>query len=145
MYSRKFTDDHHYRHILISRIRKVWTDTNAPKPKKYSYLEWAYYLRLLGEDENNPRFHRKAPVQPTDPKKSHKDQLAQPKKVPENGGQTDVRMAEENRYGSGQDDEAKKWSWIGPRSPLMADKGESEWLLDKLFQRLEESLKDHWE
>jgi potassium channel subfamily K, other eukaryote len=53
-------------------------------------------------------------------------------------------MPEGECGGSGQDEEAK-WSWIGPRSPLISEKEESEWLLEKLFQRLDESLKDHWE
>ena len=43
------------------------------------------------------------------------------------------------------DEEVTKWSWIGPRSPLMGEKDESEWLLEKLFARLEWSLKEHWD
>lgn len=42
----------------------------------------------------------------------------------------------------GENDDARsgKWSWIGVRSPLMDEKEEAEWLLERFFERLEESL-----
>jgi hypothetical protein len=37
--------------------------------------------------------------------------------------------------------ETFQWSWIGQRSPLMGPKSEPDWLLDKLFRKLEKSLR----
>jgi hypothetical protein len=33
-----------------------------------------------------------------------------------------------------------KWSWVGSRSPLAGSQEESEWILDRLTNRLRESL-----
>src|SRR5205085_2101871 len=59
---RIFQDIHHYRHILITEVRNVYADVNSPTPKKYTYQVWSYFLKLLGEDEGDPKYHRKAPV-----------------------------------------------------------------------------------
>ena len=145
-------DNHHYRHILISQLRKVYRDTNASTPKKYSYAEWAFFLALLGEDENDSKFHRKAPIKTKDRKvkdilKTDNDATAAVEKEetedvegssPQEGedGQADTNTDEE--------DGVTKWSWIGNRSPLMGDQSEAEWLLDKLFDKLEQSLREQW-
>ncbi len=151
-------DDHHYRHILISQIRIVYKDTNASVPKKYSYAEWAFFLALLGEDENDSKFHRKAPVKDKD--KTRKEILKTDKSndaavekeeyeatddtaTANKDGKVDssvpgVQKDEENSDG------VTKWSWIGNRSPLLGNQSEAEWLLEKLFHKLEESLRDQW-
>lgn len=159
-------DDHHYRHILISQLRKVYRDSNASTPKKYDYVEWAFYLALLGEDENDKRFHRKAPVKTTDKKvkevlKRDAEGTAAVKEDIEatgdgDGGDDGDVNGEE---GTGNEDSAvpgvqkdtettsdgfTRWSWIGNRSPLMGDQNEAEWLLDRLFNKLEESLREQW-
>ena len=33
-----------------------------------------------------------------------------------------------------------KWSWVGQRSPLMGQQQESQWILERLMDRLKESL-----
>jgi potassium channel subfamily K, other eukaryote len=150
-------DDHHYRHILISQIRKVYRDTNSSTPKKYSYGEWAFYLALLGEDENDSKFHRKAPIKPHDKKakeilpdksrdaagEKEKEEYEAPSPTEQQDGKDDssvpgVQKNEEKSAG------VVKWSWIGNRSPLMGDQSEPEWLLEKLFVKLEESLRQQW-
>jgi hypothetical protein len=55
-------DIHHYQHMLIKEVRRVYEDLNASEPKKYGYGEWAYFLELLVEDEEVPKYHRKAPL-----------------------------------------------------------------------------------
>ncbi|KAL2440958.1 Outward-rectifier potassium channel TOK1 [Exophiala dermatitidis] len=121
-------DEHHYRHALLSQIRKVYADTTAATPKRYSYEEWVRFLRLLGEDEQDPAFHRRAP---------ELDQGSEAQEVPPAHEQEATYTKEE---GEGKEHK-KRWSWIGNHSPLMRDKEEAEWLLEKLFARLEESLR----
>ena len=134
------TDDHHYRHILISQIRRVWVDSNADTPKQYSYAEWAYYLRLLGEDERDERFHRRPPT-----KSALADLKARQQQARRNGHTDDEGPMDVTTGGSAKrSDSMTKWSWMGPRSPLLANDDEPSWLLEKLFQRLEESLSEHW-
>ena len=123
-------DDHHYRHILISQIRKVWNDTNSSEDKQYTYAEWAYFLRLLGEDENDDRFHRRLPT------KSALQDLHDRKKDDEKLDKAESRRAGQKNAVPGEgpapetdpkveptreekDQKITKWSWIGPRSPLM--------------------------
>ncbi|KIW50280.1 hypothetical protein PV05_11882 [Exophiala xenobiotica] len=131
-------DEHHYRHVLISQIRKVYADTTASTPKRYSYDEWVYFLRLLGEDERDATSHKHAPE--LEDLTSRHDDDATRQKAFELAGQ-------EGAYGKGNEKapdkkrEKVKWSWIGNRSPLMGDKEEAEWLLEKMFERLEESLR----
>ena len=134
------SDDHHYRHILVTQIRKVWNDSNSDSPKQYSYAEWAYYLRLLGEDENDSSFHRRPP------KTRAADDLEERKKVADHRKGSAAGNVDSTTAGAAKKkDNMTKWSWMGPRSPLMAGDDEPSWLLEKLFAKLEESLTEHWE
>ncbi|EXJ57667.1 uncharacterized protein A1O5_12457 [Cladophialophora psammophila CBS 110553] len=112
-------DAHHYRHVLLSQIRKVYADASAATPKKYSYEEWQDFFKLLGEDEADASYHRRAPA---------------------HGGKGNEAREAEKDHQADKDTQVAKWSWIDPQSPLMGDKEEAEWLLERLFQRLEESL-----
>lgn len=142
-------DIHHYRHMLLDEIRRVYVDVNAAEPKKYTYEEWSHFLELLGEDEGNAKYHRKAPMKP------QKSKLSRTK----TGDETTAIAAEEEeaedfKGDSGQkhakieedepdnDASIKQWSWIGHRSPLMGGKDEPEWILEKLFERLGEELQE---
>lgn len=126
----------------------MYNDSVAATPKKYSYAEWAYFLRLLGEDENDASYHSRARAHA----KSQATQSNEPAKVSSRsareagpGGDEDASKRAEvgaGRQSSGSSVSAQGWSWIGTQSPLMGDKEESEWLIEKLFQRLEESLRD---
>ena len=138
-------DIHHYRHMLIEEIRKVYADVNEPEPKKYSYEEWSYFLSLLGEDERDPKYHRKAHLKPehTDLKKSTDDATAvtaEEQEVGDNNEEGQKHAATEGVDNDRTEQKVKQWSWIGNRSPLMGDKEEAEWVLEKLFQRLEDEL-----
>ncbi len=142
-------DIHHYRHMLITAIRDVYADVSASEPKKYTYEDWSYFLQLLGEDEGDSKYHRKAPMKPkklelvsthedseTAVTKEEKEQNASDS---DEAGQKHAHAEEgEQHYGSG----IKQWSWMGNRSPLMGDKDEAEWILEKLFRRLEEELQE---
>lgn len=122
-------DSHHYRREILSQIRRVYADANASEPKKYSYTEWAYFLKLLGEDEADSRFHKRAPVAP----KAGENPTADQTVAISAPGQSDVHKDER---------QITPWSWLGQTSPLMDDKDEPEWILERLFARLEQSMKD---
>lgn len=140
-------DEHHYRRELISSIRKVYADTSAATPKKYTYQEWAGFLKLLGEDEHDASYHKRAPtlfreeaigVEQNGSKHAHS--AAQRQQDFEISGQEAAYAKGHDKDSRGTEAKATKWSWIGNRSPLMGDKEEAEWLLEKFFQRLEESM-----
>ncbi|KAL7935571.1 voltage-gated potassium channel [Trichoderma chlorosporum] len=103
--------DFHY--LLISEIRAVAKHLRDSKTHSYDFEDWAWYLKLIGEDEHNPHTHIKAKIKA----KKHNNS-------PEESA----------------NEEHVKWSWVGYRSPLMGSQGESEWILEKLTDRLQECL-----
>ena len=112
---------HYYHYLLVKEIRNVLKHLGEKPPRKYEYEEWAWFLRLMGEDESSPEMHRAAPIE-----------IKHPKSMQPNlqGGQTD-----------GQDQQKKKWSWLGNRSPLMGEQEEPDWVLERLTLALEMALK----
>ncbi len=106
------------------------------------------FLKLLGEDEHDVAYHKRAPAfgQQKDTERKpggrHKDNPArQEQRDFEAGGQEGAYTKGQGKDSEGSEPDVTKWSWIGNRSPLMGDKEEAQWLLEKFFQRLEESLK----
>lgn len=97
--------------LLISEIQTVTHHLQEPQPHQYTFDQWAWYLKLLGEDEQSPRTHCGA-------------NLAD-----------DQRLASQGCFNSDL-----RWSWIGERSPLLSNKQESAWILDGLIARLKVSL-----
>ena len=126
---------HRYHYLLIKEFRNVMKHLDESPPRKYSYQEWAWFLKLMGEDESHSASHRRAPV------KVEKDLDAKP----------DIQQAQtdDNEGGTHQ------WSWLGNRSPLMGDH-EPSWVLERLSMTLEKEMKkmlvekpteeyqDHW-
>lgn len=117
-------DIHFYHYLLAKELRNVMKDTESSPPKQYSYHEWAYYLKLIGQDEADPKRHRKPPVEP------NRDRS-------KGDGGPDVAKA----HGEDEDGQPYEWSWLGTRSPLMGNKSEAEWILERLAATLEEELK----
>ncbi|RYC61636.1 hypothetical protein CHU98_g4573 [Xylaria longipes] len=109
-----------YRLVLIDEIRRVSKHLQHSPPRKYTYQEWAWYLRLIGEDESDVSTHRK------------------PIKKPQSAG--DANDPRQPGGDGDKVDERPKWSWVGHRSPLMDTRDEAEWILDKLSQKLREEL-----
>ena len=130
-------DEHAYRRMLLSNIRQVYADSSGDAVKKYTYDEWAFFLKLLGEDEADERYHLRAMKSRTAVRhrRGRKDELI------EDGREGQSSIVNPHQTGDPDIDEPMKWSWIGPRSPLMGDKDEPEWLLVKLFERLEDSMR----
>ncbi|KAL8630945.1 hypothetical protein Q9189_003362 [Teloschistes chrysophthalmus] len=120
-------DRHAYHYQLIREFRNVMKHLDENPPRRYTYEEWAWYLKLMGENEDSHSSHRKAPLKVQNPD--------------EEGGQVDMQQ------GSTDDKEEKErqWSWLGNRSPLMGEVGEAAWVLERLSVRLEKELKGEHE
>ncbi|RYP13540.1 hypothetical protein DL767_010678 [Monosporascus sp. MG133] len=118
-----------YHLILIDEIVRVTKDLQQSPPRKYTFREWAWFLRLIGEDEGSVETHRRARERP-----QSKERHIRPDRSGPN------RHGRESRAGAVERDEASKWSWIGHRSPLMDTREEAEWILDRLEQKLREEL-----
>lgn len=104
-----------YHCLLIKELSKVMKHLNSSPPRKYTFDEWAWYLKLIGEDESSADTHRKA--------------LRKPRPDGEGLG---TAMNDEDRN--------VKWSWVGNRSPLMGNKEEAEWVLERLTATLDREL-----
>lgn len=99
--------------LLISEIQLVAAHLKEPKPHRYTFDEWAWYLKLIGEDEHNAETHCMA------------------RRIEKR------RRRNSTHEGSGGE---LVWSWVGSRNPLLSILEESEWIFDRLAERLRESL-----
>ncbi|KAI8241937.1 hypothetical protein K4K57_002787 [Colletotrichum sp. SAR 10_99] len=109
-----------YHFLLISEIAAVRQHSKQKPAKKYSFAEWAWYLKLIGEDESSSATHRKArPHIHSKKKKSRRRKM----------GDEDMECPDED-----------KWSWVGSQSPLMGSLEECEWIIEKLTEKLRDEL-----
>ena len=92
-------DIHRYHYLLVREFRNVMKHLNESPPRRYSYEEWAWFLKLMGEDESHSASHRKAPVT------VNNDTDAKP----------DMQQAQTDDDKGG----VRQWSWLGNRSPLV--------------------------
>ncbi|KAK3939068.1 putative potassium channel protein [Diplogelasinospora grovesii] len=129
------TDPAEYHVTLIEEISRVTHHMRRHPPRKYTFQEWAWYLRLIGEDEGSADRHRKAQPHTHGKKNKQKDM---------NGTNTDgSRDAKKDGEGEtkAQDAVNEQWSWVGSRSPLMGSQEEAEWILEKLTLKLTDELR----
>ncbi|KAH7179005.1 uncharacterized protein B0J16DRAFT_357197 [Fusarium flagelliforme] len=47
----------HLQLLLMSEIREILGHLKEDKPHHYTFEQWAWYLKLIGEDESDPRKH----------------------------------------------------------------------------------------
>ncbi|KAI1777115.1 voltage-gated potassium channel [Hypoxylon cercidicola] len=137
-----------YHLVLMDEISRVTQHLRHSPPRKYTFKEWAWYLRLIGEDESNAGNHREPEKRPR--RRSSRnlgsrlassngsastgaDSASEGHKSQQHGGGSEEAEADEER-------DRPKWSWVGHRSPLMDTREEAEWILDKLEQKLREEL-----
>lgn len=99
--------------LLISEIQLVATHLKEPKPHRYTFDEWAWFLKLIGEDEHSTETHCIA-------RTVEKHQR---------------RNAFHENAGHGL-----AWSWVGSPNPLLSILEESEWVFHRLAERLWNSL-----
>ncbi|KAB5566891.1 hypothetical protein GE09DRAFT_1273906 [Coniochaeta sp. 2T2.1] len=127
-------DRNEYHIILLEEMARVTRHLKNQPPRKYSWAEWAWYLKLIGEDEANAQTHRKA--RPHVHAKAGGDgQAGRHDKIGDVADDT-------KQDGKGGHKGQTQWSWVGSRSPLMGSQEEAEWILEKLTQKLTQELKD---
>ncbi|KAI1619708.1 potassium channel-like protein [Exophiala viscosa] len=91
-------------HILMREMQNVIQHLDNQPPRKYTYAEWTWFLKLLYEDEDESKGHRLPWDQTVD--------VSAPLR----------RQHEE------------KWSWLGQESPLMSMEDEPKWVLNRLLE-----------
>ncbi|KAK5162867.1 uncharacterized protein LTR77_011124 [Saxophila tyrrhenica] len=106
--------------IILKASQKILEHLDASPPRKYSFQEWTWLLKLLGEDETDERGHRRVGQE-----------------LPE-GAEV---VSPVRTHGS------QMWSWLGQESPLMSLEEDSEpkWVLKRLMWALERELKERAE
>ncbi len=77
-------------------------------------------MKLLGEDESDPRFHRRPQA------------VRQAERNPQNTSEQELRHEDLV--------EGKSWSWMGRKSPLMSGVDEPKWVMDRLIAALDKEL-----
>jgi potassium channel subfamily K len=124
----------HYHTILIREIGELHGDLRSSPPRKYGYEEWAWYLRLLGRDEADAEGHPKASGRAGGDGNENEN------------GQDDSKNNRGSEIANRRNEEAEtrewNWSWMDQRSPLMGEKEEAEWILERLTRKLEEELEE---
>lgn len=141
-------DEHHYRYLLIKEIKQMYHHLHAQPPKTFSYQEWEYYLRLLGEDEYDSTYHRRPPVEPPKDEKNTfrpTPMGSVPSDHPQIGPISSVRPQSQQQSPPSSNTPQTShglqgWSWLGNKSPLMGEKSEAAWILEQLFAVLERAL-----
>ena len=115
-------DIHLHQYLLVQELRNVMKHNKETPSRKYTYDEWAWFLKLIGEDEAKSHLHRPPSIttgKPSDTDDSRSD-------------------SQKTEKGDGQ---VRQWSWLGSRSPLMGELDEAEWVLERLSLQLEKMLK----
>ena len=111
------TSNKAYRSYIIARAaQKVMEHVDERPPRKYTYTEWAWLLKLLGEDEADESGHRRVGLS--------------------TGKGIEVGLPPwQGKH--------QMWSWMGQESPLMDLKHGSEpkWVLIRLLMVLEHNAK----
>lgn len=108
--------DIHFYHVVLAReVRMLMRHLVSSPPKKYSWQEWEYYLKLMNNIDLD-----KEPEKSLIPKQFRKTK--------------DVGSFKT----TGKD--TKTFTWLGENSPLLDYKSESEWILERLGTTLEREL-----
>ena len=136
------SDIHMYHFLLIKELRNVMKHIHETPPRKYSYEEWMWYLKLIGEDESASSTHRKAPIK-VSPVGGEGDQERNEEKgtMQQGSGQTGKEVEVEEGEDKAEGKRNQTWSWVGTRSPLMGEIEEAEWILERLSVTLEMELR----
>ncbi|MCJ1350793.1 MAG: Potassium channel [Icmadophila ericetorum] len=114
----------HYRpYLLLRELQKVFNHIDASPPRKYTYAEWTWFLKLLGQDESASSQHRST----------------------EDVQQSSQRASEESSDGDGAAEDLVhvegSWSWLGGESPLVQGVDEPRWVYERLVKVLERELR----
>ncbi|KAK6415994.1 hypothetical protein LTR95_017518 [Oleoguttula sp. CCFEE 5521] len=136
-------DIHFYNYVLSRECRNVQKDlvNSGGSPKKYSWGDWEYYLRLMGngqDDDDTKSFPGQSIPNALVPDAMRVDRRVSTRDTavsPDPLAQRVSKTASSDDSSWGQD-----WSWLSPSSPLMGTQTESQWILEKLSAALEREL-----
>ncbi|KAI5272850.1 voltage-gated potassium channel [Aureobasidium subglaciale] len=110
-------DIHFYHFILARETQRLMKDLNASPPKRYSWGEWEYFLKLMANDYDTAAM-------------SGNDLIPDELRLPETREEWRKKHAEH------------RWSWLSGESPLMGHTSETEWILERLGACLERELRE---
>ncbi|KAI5209319.1 hypothetical protein AUEXF2481DRAFT_3538 [Aureobasidium subglaciale EXF-2481] len=110
-------DIHFYHFILARETQRLMKDLNASPPKRYSWGEWEYFLKLMANDYDTAAM-------------SGNDLIPDELRLPETREEWKKKHAEH------------RWSWLSGESPLMGHTSETEWILERLGACLERELRE---
>ena len=98
-------------YLVMKEMKNVVQHLDSSPPRKYTYAEWSWFMKLIYEDEATAGGHRRhwhPQHLVTAPLREHEGQV---------------------------------WSWMGQESPLMSVVDEPKWVLVKLMDIVEQELK----
>ena len=108
---------------LIEEIRRAALELEMNQPRKYTFQEWAWYVKLIGHDGSRT---------------TH----AEGEQSLSHSQSCDACDRHEEADGRSNLQHKLQWSWLGAKSPLMGSQGETKWILDNLIQKLSYELKE---
>ncbi|KAF2724731.1 hypothetical protein K431DRAFT_281682 [Polychaeton citri CBS 116435] len=127
---REQKDTEFYHYVLARECRNVQNDISARPPRQYSWADWEYFLKLIGNSAVSRVY--------TFPGQRHPDVLTPaPLRCPPTNSSGDHSAAIDDRQQQEKDPYGQDWSWMSSESPLLGQKTESEWLLERLLAALE--------
>lgn len=153
-------DIHFYHYILARECRNVQKDLSATPPKQYSWQDWEYFLKLMG-NEDDPKDYpgQKQPdiLVPDKLRMAPSSGSAGSDQTMTDGAvdrETEIkewkRAHEQHKKFAPHPDRNKKrqlttmdihdWSWLSEKSPLMGSRSEADWILERLSAALEREL-----
>lgn len=112
-------------YLLMKEMKNVVQHLDTTPPRKYSYAEWTWFLKLLGEDESDSSKHK-------NPHTIHGAEVAADA----------AHRQEPAAEAHDKKDQVQPWSWLGRRSPLLTTTDEPQWVLERLMDALERELKE---
>ena len=112
-------------YLLMKEMKNVVQHLNATPPRKYTYAEWTWFLKLLGEDESDSSRHK-------NPQTIHGAEVAADA----------AHRQEPAAEAHDEKNQIQPWSWLGRRSPLMTKSDEPQWVLERFMDALERELKE---
>jgi len=160
-------DVHFYHYVLARESRRVQKDLGAKPAKRYSWEDWEYFLRLIGneEEDGDEEEQSRRPLMSarmrfpynTRPKRADTDasvldehadtneendfkQPPTPTTHKHHGHKHRNHAPQQRRRPSQAEKLLHDWSWLSSQSPLMSSKSEAEWILDRLSAALEREL-----
>lgn len=154
-------DIHFYHYVLSRECRNLQKDLSASPPKKYSWHDWEYFLKLMGNDDqdNGNDLSLVPPVLRQTPQSGAESPATEYQSLDEHQARLDGivdRETERREFQEAHERNKKRrksgkkrrptildlqdWSWLSNKSPLMGTQSEAEWLLERLSTALEREL-----